>query len=181
MLRKASVFVNLSTGRKVHWPSVVWVSLGLLIFQLALGRGLADIRQARLSLPQLALGVPLAYLWLVVEVGVVEEFFFRALLQSRVAAFTKSEAAGVVVASLVFGLAHAPGLYFRTTATGEGLGPSPSWLMAVGYSVVVTSVPGLFLGILWSRTKSLASLVLIHAAGDLVPNLVELTRLWASR
>jgi len=39
----------------------------------------------------------LVYLWLVVEVGLVEEFFFRALLQSRLSVFLRSEVSGIVL------------------------------------------------------------------------------------
>jgi len=37
--------------------------------------------------------------------------------------------------------------------------------------MVVTSLAGLFLGVLWMRTK-IAVLVIVHAAGDLLPNMV---------
>ena len=75
--------------------------------------------------------------------------------------------------ALLFGLAHAPGLHFPSAATLESLGPHPSWLAAIGYSLAVTSVAGIFLGVLWIRTRNL-SVVLVHAAGDLLPNLVQL-------
>jgi len=54
------------------------------------------------------------------EVGVVEEFFFRVRLQSRLSAVLKSKLGGIVRASLRFGLGHAPGLYLRSRATQEG-------------------------------------------------------------
>jgi membrane protease YdiL (CAAX protease family) len=44
--------------------------------------------------------------------------------------------------------------------------------MALGYSLVLTSLAGLFLGVLWMKTKNFAVLVVAHAAGDLLPNLV---------
>ena len=44
--------------------------------------------------------------------------------------------------------------------------------MAVGYSIVLTSLAGLFLGVLWMRTKNLAVVVIVHAATDFLPNLV---------
>ena len=111
-----------------------------------------------LGLSPLGLGgaAILGFAWLVVEVGLVEEFFFRALVQERASAFFRSKAAGVVIMALVFGLAHAPGLYLRTGATQEGLSANPTLLAAVGYSLVVTSVAGLFFGVLWARTRNLA-------------------------
>jgi len=170
--------VNISTGWRKHLRVALWMSLVLILFQVALGRGPSEIRQSGLPWWSLTLGIPFAYLWLILETGLVEEFFFRALIQSRLAALLKSETAGVVLMSVLFGLAHAPGMYLRTTKTLEVLGPSPSLLMSVGYSIVVTSVAGFFLGVLWVRTKNLAILILVHAAGDLVPNVVSILKAW---
>lgn len=121
------------------------------------------------------LGVPIAFLWLALEAGVVEEFFFRVLLQTRLASVLRSELAAIIVMSLIFGLAHAPGLYLRTGLTQEGL-EHPSLLMAVGYSIVITSIAGFFLGVLWSRTRNFAVVVVVHAATDLLPNLLPTLR-----
>jgi membrane protease YdiL (CAAX protease family) len=60
----------------------------------------------------LLIGLPLCFIWLFVEAGLVEEFFFRALIQSHLAAAFKSEVSGTVLMSLIFGLAHAPGFIF---------------------------------------------------------------------
>jgi membrane protease YdiL (CAAX protease family) len=120
--------------------------------------------------------MPLVFRWLVLEVGVVEEFFFRVLLQSRLSAAMRSELGGIVVMSLIFGLVHAPGLYLRTSATQEGLASHPSLLMAVGYSIVITSVAGFFLGVLWWRTRNFLVLILVHAATDLLPNTLPTLR-----
>jgi uncharacterized protein len=152
----------------------VVMSLLLLGFQAVLGSGLRDIAAAHLSAAKLAIGVPLVFAWLALEAGVVEEFFFRVLLQARLTAVLRSELGGIVLMSLLFGLAHAPGLYLRSALTHEGLGAHPSLLMAVGYSIVVTSVTGFFLGVLWARTRNSAAVVLIHAAGDLLPNLLPM-------
>jgi membrane protease YdiL (CAAX protease family) len=161
-----------------HATTAVWMSVTLIAFQFVFGRGLADFRQSGLPAYALVLGVPFVYLLLLIEVGLVEEFFFRVLVQSRLAAWLKSEVGGIVVMSLLFGLAHAPGLYYRTGATQEGLGPHPSWLMAVGYSIVMVSVTGFFLGILWARTRNLLLVMTVHAAGDLVPNLIPMLKNW---
>lgn len=150
----------------------LWMSLAALLMQSLLGRGLHDIREAHLPVWVLAVATPLSFVWLMMEVGVVEEFFFRALLQERLAAVLRSPWGGLVVAAVLFGLVHAPGFYLRPAATQEALGSHPSLLMAVGYSIVLTSLAGLFLGILWMRTKNFAVLVIVHAAGDFLPNLV---------
>ena len=151
---------------------ILGMALVLVAFQAVAGRGLRDLAAAHVSASTLLFGTPLVFLWLVLEVGVVEEFFFRVLLQSRLAAALRSELGGIVLASLLFGLVHAPGLYLRTGVTQEGLSAHPSLGMAIGYSIVLTSVAGFFLGVLWARTRNFLVLVLVHAAGDLLPNLV---------
>ena len=171
-------FLVTSPELRLHWKPALWMSLVVIIFQLVFGRGLSEIRHSGLPTWALIIGIPGCFIWLLVEVGLVEEFFFRALLQSRLSAWLHSEAGGIVLASLLFGLAHAPGLYYRTARTLEAVGPHPSWLMAVGYSVVVISVPGLFMGVLWSRTRNLLLLMTVHAAGDLVPQLVPMMKTW---
>jgi uncharacterized protein len=150
----------------------LWMSLVALLMQCLLGRGLHDIREAHLPVWALAVATPLSFAWLMIEVGVVEEFFFRVLLQERLAAVLRSPWGGLVVAAVLFGLLHAPGFYLRPAATQEALGSHPSLFMALGYSIVLTSLAGLFLGVLWMRTKNFAVLVIVHAAGDLLPNLV---------
>jgi membrane protease YdiL (CAAX protease family) len=171
-------FFRPSADRRGSVRVIVWMSLFLIIFQLVVGQGLTEIRAAEFTRWQLALGILLAYAWLVIEVGLVEEFFFRGLIQSRLSALLRSEVAGVVLMAALFGLAHAPGIYFRSEVTMEAVGSSPSLLMAVGYSIVVVSITGFFLGVIWVRTKSLYVLALIHAAGDLVPNAAQILRTW---
>jgi membrane protease YdiL (CAAX protease family) len=150
------------------------MSVLLLGFQAVLGSGLSDIGHAHMAATKLAIGVPFIFIWLALEAGVVEEFFFRVLLQARLSAVLRSELGGIVLMALLFGLAHAPGLYLRSALTHEGLGSHPSFLLAVGYSIVVTSVAGFFLGSLWARTRNFAAVVLIHAAGDLLPNFLPM-------
>jgi len=154
----------------------LWMSLAALLMQAFLGRGLHDLGEAHLPALRLLFAAPLAFLWLTLEVGVVEEFFFRVLLQERLAGVLRSSWGGLIVAALLFGLVHAPGFYLRPAATQELLGPHPSLFMAVGYSIVLTSLAGLFLGVLWMRTKNFAVIVIVHAAGDLLPNLLPWAR-----
>ncbi len=163
------VLVPISTNTS-HLLVVLAMSLVPVVFQSVAGRGLQDITKAHVSGDAMLFGMPLVFLWLVLEVGVVEEFFFRVLLQSRLSAALRSELGGIVLMSLIFGLVHAPGLYLRTSVTQEGLSAHPSFLMAVGYSIVITSVAGFFLGVLWARTRNFLVLVLVHAATDLLPN-----------
>jgi membrane protease YdiL (CAAX protease family) len=164
--------------RSNHLPLILIVGGGLLIFQYFLGGAATPLQQGKFGAHQLLLGLPLCFIWLTVEVGVVEEFFFRALVQSRLAAWFKSEVSGVVLMSLIFGLAHAPGFIFRQAGSVEGLGTNPSPLDAIAYSIVVLAVSGISFGVIWARTKNLFALMLLHAAGDLLPNFASFVQIW---
>jgi len=163
------------TARAGHVLACLGMCLLMLAFQSVLGRGLHDIQSTHLAGATLIYGIPLTFVWLALEAGVVEEFFFRVLLQTRLAAVLKSELGAIVLMSLVFGLAHAPGLYLRTSLTQEGL-QHPSLLMAASYSIVITSVAGFFLGVLWARTRNFAVVVAVHAMGDLLPGVLPTLR-----
>ena len=131
-----------ASGAARHTFAAAGVSALLLVFQGVFGRGLRDVAAAHLSPAMIGLGVPLTLAWVSLEAGVVEEFFFRVLLQTRISAAIKSELGAIVLTSLAFGLMHAPGLYLRTSLTQEGLPPHPSLLMAIGYAIVITSSAG---------------------------------------
>lgn len=152
------------------------MSLVLTLFQLAFGGGLKRIAASDLGGATLVLAFVASFLWMTIEAGLVEEFFFRALLQTRLEEATKSAAGGIVLASILFGLIHAPGLYLRTAQTNETFGGPPSPLMAIGFSIVVLSVVAPFLGILWSRTRNLIIVVIIHGAIDLIPNVIDVAK-----
>ena len=150
-----------------HLPVVLVVGGAFLAFQYFISGGGAAFRREHFTAFQLLLGLPLCFIWLSIEAGLVEEFFFRALVQSQLAAAFKSEMSGIVLMSLIFGLAHAPGFIFRHAGELEGLGPHPGSLDAIAYSIVVLAVSGITFGVIWARTKNLFALMLIHAAGDL--------------
>ena len=168
---KITELMSISLKWRALRPALV-MSVAVLLMQSLLGRGLRDIRDAHLPPWVLAAATPLCFIWLMIEVGIVEEFFFRVLLQERMSAVLRSAWGGLVVSAVLFGLVHAPGFYLRPAATQEALGAHPSLLMVAGYSTVLTSLAGIFLGVLWMRTKNFAVLVIAHAAGDLLPNLV---------
>jgi len=164
--------------RGSHLPVVLIVGGVFVAFQYFFSGGGASFRHGHFTAYQLIVGLPLCFIWLFVEAGLVEEFFFRALVQSQLATAFKSEVGGVVLMSLIFGLAHAPGFIFRYAGEVEGLGPHPGAFDAVAYSIVVLAVSGITFGVVWARTKNLFALMLIHAAGDLLPNFASFAQTW---
>ncbi|HET8542115.1 MAG TPA: CPBP family intramembrane glutamic endopeptidase [Anaeromyxobacter sp.] len=120
------------------------------------------------------------FAWLSVEAGLVEEFLFRALLQSRIAAWLRSSVAGALGMSVLFALAHAPGYVLRGGHSMEGMARAPDALSAAAYAIVMLSPIGVAFGILWARTRSLTLVVVLHGWGDLIPNIAPLIRAFAS-
>ncbi len=174
-------------GLSTDWHSV-FTGRNLLIFLVIssmfvllnyfAGNGAKPIRDGLFSSIQLLTAAPLLFLWLFIEVGLVEEFFFRGMLQNRLSVFLKSDAGAICITALLFGIVHAPGMYFRGAAIIEGLGNSPSFLTVISYCIAIQAVPGLFLGIIWSKTRNLWLLMAIHAMIDLVPSLPEFIEIW---
>jgi membrane protease YdiL (CAAX protease family) len=157
------------------------MSGAMLLVQALVGRGLTDVHRSDLRGIPLAVAAVGALAWACLEAGLVEELFFRTLLQSRLAAWLRSQTGAVVVMCLLFGLAHAPGFYLRTGRTLEGLGSNPSLLLAAGYAVVVTSTVGFAFGVLWARTRNLWLLVLVHGVADWLQGIVPFADAWRLR
>jgi membrane protease YdiL (CAAX protease family) len=150
----------------------------LFILQLFMGNGAKPVREGLLTSRQFLIGIPLFYLWLVIEVGIVEEFFFRAFLQSRLTALLDSQTGGIVISALLFGLAHAPGIYLRGGGEPANLGTEPGLILSVGYSITVLSIAGIFLSVIWAKTRNFWLIVSIHAFVDLLPGLAGFVETW---
>lgn len=153
-------------------------STAALAVQAVLGHAAQPVMQGEYPWPVLVPALLLGYLWLALEAGLVEEVFFRAILQTRLEALLASRAAALLVGALIFGLAHAPGLYLRGAMAFEGLSGEPSLLFCAAYAVATMSLAGLFLGVLWMYTRNLWLVVGVHAMVDLLPNTPQFIRTW---
>jgi membrane protease YdiL (CAAX protease family) len=95
--------------------------------------------------------------------GFVEEFFFRGVLQSRLAARLGSEWRGLLVASFLFGLLHLPMYYFSPFEPTHG-----NLVWTIANVIAEQTVAGLLLGVVWVRTRNLIAPVLLHAFIDAI-------------
>lgn len=171
------------TGRVTAPASRLWfcfvvLSAAGIAVQLLLGSQVKRLFGGNYADRHLLLGVILCFVWMIVEAGLVEEFFFRWLLQSRIAAITGSQLSAIFLMALAFGLAHAPGIWLRGAGVAEGLGAAPSLLTSVAYSVTSQGVAGLMFGVLWARTRSFPLIVLLHAVLDTPANTARFMDLW---
>lgn len=159
------------------WAAFLALSLAFLCFQAVFGRGLATLGQLAPAASTLAWAIPACWLWQTLEAGLCEEFLFRRVLQQKLFEASGSQVAAIAWTSLLFGLAHAPGLYLRGASLMEGIAdPTPGW--AIAYSVVMVAPVGIVFGVIWARTRSLWLLVPLHGTVDLLPNLAPFIRAW---
>ena len=87
-----------------------------------------------------------------------EELLFRGLLQNFLSQATKSETAGWVAASILFGFSHVSNMHF------------PNWRY-----VLLASIAGLFYGWTWRKTNSIFASALVHAGVDILWHFLFLT------
>lgn len=164
-------------GARRLWLAFVLMSLAYLAMQAVFGRGLMSLSQLAPAATTLAWAIPLCFVWQTVEAGLCEELLFRRVLQEHFALATGSQVAAIAWASLLFGLAHAPGLYLRGASLLEGVAaPTPGW--AIAYSIVMIAPAGIAFGVLWARTRSLWLIVPLHGMVDLIPQLAPFIREW---
>lgn len=135
------------------------------------------LRGVQPSTNQLLWGTAATILWVTVTAGLTEEVMFRAVLQTRLAAVFTTTAACVIVTALLFALVHVPGLYLRADQASF-MGVPVTLVNAIAYAIAVLGPPGVFFGVLWSRTRSLILLIVTHASIDVLPNLPEIIQLW---
>jgi uncharacterized protein len=175
--RLAPLF-NSGIGRPGFWPPLLVLGAIILALMCVISPALSEIAALHTSAATLAWAAPAAFVWLALEAGLCEEFLFRAVLQTRLAAVLKSEAGAVVTGALLFALAHVPGLYLRGHPGVDGYSTDP--VQVIAFTVAVLSPVALLFGTLWARTRSLLLIVLLHAAVDVLPNLTEFIRTWAT-
>lgn len=163
-------------GRK-FWRTFIVLSALLLALLCVVSPSLQQIGELHASPLTLAWGVSAAFIWLALEAGLCEEFLFRAVLQTRLSALFRSAWMGVVVTSIVFGLAHAPGLFLRGGPGVDGWSTDP--FQVIAFTIATLAPISLLFGVNYARTKSLLLVVLLHAMVDVLPNAAAFIRTWS--
>ncbi len=140
-------------GYEIIWgPSFGWIVVlnivlcGVIAAPLGIKIGFltyAPSLERLHSLPVSALGILLFTAW-------PEEFLFRGLLQNLFSRSFRSQWAGLICASLVFGLSHI--LH----------APFPNWKYAL-----LGTIAGFFYGRAWMKSGSLLPSTLVHAFVDI--------------
>jgi len=136
------------------WPSAHDWKIGVVHFALFLPLaailakliGFASPRVPPLGWEKtslLAIGTFFGFLWVV---ALAEEFFFRGLLQQWLTAWTRSEWAGLIAASLLFGSVH---IFVK---------PFPNWRFAG-----MAALAGFCFGLAFRRARTIRASMVTHA------------------
>ncbi len=170
-LEKTLTTVGLERGSLTR--GLVWaIPLGLgvsLVLQLLLSSNVDAFRELITSGRFLYL-LPLALVLLLLTAGLTEEFFFRGVLQTRLAALLRSNVLAILVVSVLFGLYHLPYAYLN-----------PHWPSAgdLGAAFQAAMVNGMLGGVVlgavyvFARGNLLAP-VIVHALIDLFPAMTQI-------
>ena len=162
--------------RPGFWPSLFVLSAMMFALLAVVSPSLQQIGALNLATAAVLLWVLGSWAWVSLEAGLCEEFLFRACLQSRLTAWLRSPVTGIVVTSILFGLAHWPGLFFRGGPGVDGWSTDP--IQVAAFTVATLSPLSISLGLLWARSRSLLLIVLVHGAIDALPNTAEFVRVW---
>lgn len=173
---KLGPITQLGLSGRTFWRTLIVLGFIILALVCVITPSLKQISSIPPAFETMIWAVPLGYIWITLEAGACEEFLFRAVLQTRLTAWFNSAWAGVIVTSLIFGLAHAPGLFMRGGPGVDGWSTDP--LQVIAHTIAVLSPIGLTFGLIYARTKSLLLVILLHGLVDVLPNLTEFVRIW---
>lgn len=163
--------------RPGFWPPLIVLGAILTALLAVVSPSLKEIGALSPSAATLAWAAPATFVWLALEAGLCEEFLFRAVLQTRLAAVLRSETGAVVIGAVLFALAHAPGLYLRGAPGVDGY--STDLVQVAAFTVASLSPIAILFGLIWARTRSLLLVVLLHACVDVLPNMAEFITTWS--
>lgn len=161
---------------RLFWR-VALVLGGLLIGLLAVvSPSLKNLAAVGPDAVTLAWAIPANFLFIAMVAGLNEEFLFRGVLQTRLAAVLGTALGAAPIAAVLFGLAHWPGLYLRGGPGIDGWSTDP-WAVAA-FTIATLSPLGVMLGVIYWRTRSLWLVVILHGAIDFLPSLPEFITTW---
>lgn len=162
--------------RKGFWTTLIVLSAMMFVLLALVSPSLTQIGALNLDPAWTLFWVIASWTWLSIEAGLCEEFLFRACLQSRLTAWMGSPVAGIAVTSILFGLAHWPGLYFRGGPGVDGWSTDP--IQVAAFTIATLSPLSVSLGLLWARSRSLLLIVIVHGAIDALPHTAEMVGIW---
>jgi membrane protease YdiL (CAAX protease family) len=108
---------------------------------------------------------PIAFLFLLFSAGFTEEFFFRGVLQTRLARYTGNKIVAVLFTSILFSLYHLPYTYLNPNWPSHGD-------LAAAFTAAFTNgmLGGIILGVVYEQTdRNLFASILVHSLINVFP------------
>lgn len=170
-LRATLGTVGLKRGqlsRGLAWAIPLGLAVSLIV-QLLLSRNAETFREL-ISTGRAFYLAPLVFVLLLLTTGVTEEFFFRGVLQTRLAVAFRSKVVGVLATSILFGLYHVPYAYLNPNWPSHGdLGAALQAGLANGF------LGGVVLGGVYVLAGgNLIAPIVVHALIDVFPAMTHI-------
>lgn len=175
LLTFAAVPALLLASRWWLWPKVgpaggrrgvIVVAVLGLAFALFLTWGNPDRKVVDVGVARIGLATGLALIG-----STSEELIFRVMLLSYLATALRSSFSALVVSSFVFGVIHIP---FELDWSNL----PPMWDPTLTVRPLFRTAIGVFLGVIWIRTRSLLISGGVHTAINLTPVLAKYSTVW---
>ncbi|MBN2203886.1 MAG: CPBP family intramembrane metalloprotease [Thermoleophilia bacterium] len=168
-LRAALASVGLRRGNLMRGvPMAVILGLALSVLQLLASNRSAAIWEMVVS-GQIILYLPLTLSLLFLTAGFTEEFFFRGVLQTRLAVWWQREVPALLVAAALFGLYHFPYAYLLLSSPSHGQMGGALGECAYG------ALAGVIFGVVyWRSRRNLLAAVTVHVLINALPAMTML-------
>ena len=147
----------------------VLVGLGLSALQLVASNRIAAIWELLVT-GRAAYLFPLALTFMLIGPGFTEEFFFRGVIQTRLARWFGAHWPAILVTSALFGLYHVPYAYLNPSWPSHGDLPR-----AFTAAMVQGGIGGLIVGTVYAKSRqNLLAPILVHALINTVPGMTSI-------
>ncbi len=168
-LREVLGSVGLRRGNLMRGvPLAVLLGVALSLLQLLVSNRSAAIWEMVVS-GQIILYLPLTLGLLFLTAGFTEEFFFRGVLQTRLAVWWRREVPALLVAASLFGLYHFPYAYLLPSSPSHGEIGGALGECAYG------ALAGVIFGIVyWRSRRNLLAAVTVHVLINALPAMTML-------
>jgi len=145
-------------------PLAVLLGVALRLLQLLVSNRSAAIWEMVVS-GRIILYLPLTLGLLFLTAGFTEEFFFRGVLQTRLAVWWQREVPALLVAAALFGFYHFPYAYLLASS------PSRGELGAALGECAYGAVAGVIFGVVyWRSRRNLLAAVTVHVLINALPS-----------
>lgn len=164
LMRRGSSLADLGLSTKNLRANLVITALSavalgsVLLFLTPGGRFLLN---SDLSAWTLLQGAAVSFFFAFLFAGFHEEFFFRAILQTRLSAALGSRLSGIAVATLLFGIYHLPFRLNKGATEGD-------LVQSLAICFTETILAAFVVSALWARTRNLLAPVVLHSLIDAI-------------